>query len=74
MLRPSSNVNRTKTDKLRTLEAAMAIRAAKQENDKMFIKYNKVRKALHLVKQQILEKYGSRGKSAAFKAVASYRK
>jgi len=67
--RTATMVRRTRQAKLESLAANFAIRIAKDRNDPLYKKYKKYRKWFKDAKKTIVDRYGTRGRAAARKAL-----
>lgn len=68
-MKTSSTVRVGKAQKLNMMGAGMAIRIAKEKNDPMFKKYEKLKHAYMKLKVILIKKYGMAGRRAALAAV-----
>ena len=62
----------TGRDKMTKLAGAFAVQIARQKNDPLYGKLIKLKKMYRIVKKQIIQKYGSRGKMAARLAASKH--
>ena len=67
-----STIVSTGADKLSKLSGAFAVQIARQKNDPLYTKLIKLKKMYRIVKKQILQKYGAKGKMAARLAASKH--
>jgi hypothetical protein len=65
-----SMVTRTGLNKFQALSGAFAVKIAREKKDPLYEKLIRFKKAYRLIKQQIMNKYGTKAKLAA-RAAAS---
>lgn len=70
----TSMIRRTRSDKLTTLAANMAIRIAKDRQDPLYKKYKRFRDLFWTAKKMLVKRYGARGMMVARKAMLKSNK